>query len=214
MSSYPRLVNTVLDATDVRGLAEFYRRLLGLTYRPGDEPRREADDDAEWLVLLTAEGQRLLAFQQVETLHRTTWPSPEVPMQMHLCFYVEEPDDLDVQRQRAEALDVSFALRVQLSAISKLRSSLGASVSRNPRREGSMTVLPSRETTYSGRPSPFTLTCTVSTFPGDVTWVTGAAMAGKASTQAMMAARNWRIMVSVLLLILKHPGSLSGPARR
>ncbi len=110
MSSYPRLVNTVLDATDVRGLAEFYRRLLGLTYRPGDEPRREADDDAEWLVLLTAEGQRLLAFQQVETLHRTTWPSPEVPMQMHLCFYVEEPDDLDVQRQRAEALGAKLLL--------------------------------------------------------------------------------------------------------
>ena len=36
----------VRDATDVRGLAEFYRKLLGLQYRPGDEPPADgaADD--------------------------------------------------------------------------------------------------------------------------------------------------------------------------
>ena len=34
----PRLRQVVLDTTDVRALAEFYRRLLGLRYRPGDEP--------------------------------------------------------------------------------------------------------------------------------------------------------------------------------
>lgn len=38
MAEYPRLLHTVLDATDVRRLAEFYRELLGLWYRPGDEP--------------------------------------------------------------------------------------------------------------------------------------------------------------------------------
>jgi hypothetical protein len=38
MSAYPVLVHTALDATDVRALAEFYRELLGLQYRPGDEP--------------------------------------------------------------------------------------------------------------------------------------------------------------------------------
>ncbi|MDG4767977.1 VOC family protein [Solwaraspora sp. WMMD406] len=32
-------MHTVLDATDVRSLAEFYRVFLGLRYRPGDEPR-------------------------------------------------------------------------------------------------------------------------------------------------------------------------------
>ncbi|WP_432496360.1 VOC family protein [Kineococcus auxinigenes] len=111
MDSYPRLVNTVLDATDVRELAEFYRRLLGLTYRPGDESPGDADDDdAEWLVLLTGDGRRLLAFQQVETLHRTTWPSPQVPMQMHLCFYVDDPGELDAQRRRAEALGAQLLL--------------------------------------------------------------------------------------------------------
>lgn len=38
--AYPRLRQTVLDCPDPRLLAEFYRRLLGLTYRPGDEPPR------------------------------------------------------------------------------------------------------------------------------------------------------------------------------
>ena len=34
----PRLRSVVLDTTDARGLAEFYRELLGYEYRPGDEP--------------------------------------------------------------------------------------------------------------------------------------------------------------------------------
>jgi hypothetical protein len=36
MAEYPRMLHTVLDTTDVRLLAEFYRELLGLRYRPGD----------------------------------------------------------------------------------------------------------------------------------------------------------------------------------
>ena len=38
MAEYPRLLHTVLDTTTPRQLAEFYRELLGLQYRPGDEP--------------------------------------------------------------------------------------------------------------------------------------------------------------------------------
>ena len=38
MHPYPTLMHTVLDTTDARGLAEFYRELLGLRYRAGDEP--------------------------------------------------------------------------------------------------------------------------------------------------------------------------------
>ncbi len=48
---FPELRQVVLDATDGRGLAEFYRQLLGLAYRPGDErpPAGEADDKGgEW----------------------------------------------------------------------------------------------------------------------------------------------------------------------
>src|SRR6185437_8636310 len=34
----PHLRQVVLDSTDARRLAEFYRQLLGFSYRPGDEP--------------------------------------------------------------------------------------------------------------------------------------------------------------------------------
>jgi hypothetical protein len=65
----------VIDGTDVRGLAEFYRELLGLRYRPGDEPPAEGmTDDADWLVLVDDQGARKLAFQQVDSLPRSSWP--------------------------------------------------------------------------------------------------------------------------------------------
>jgi len=63
---FPELLQVVLDTTDTRELAEFYRRLLGLRYRPGDEePGPEGDD---WLVLRDAAGKNRLAFQQVPAL--------------------------------------------------------------------------------------------------------------------------------------------------
>jgi hypothetical protein len=34
-TSYPWLLHTAIDTADVRGLAEFYRELLGLRYRSG-----------------------------------------------------------------------------------------------------------------------------------------------------------------------------------
>jgi len=105
MTEYPQLQNTVLDTTDVRELAEFYRELLGLRYRPGDEPPADATaDDTDWLVLMDADGVRKLAFQYADSVTRTTWPSSEVPMQLHLDFTVPSVAELERQRQRAEAL--------------------------------------------------------------------------------------------------------------
>lgn len=37
MVEYPQLLHTVIDTTDARALAEFYRQLLGLQYRQRDE---------------------------------------------------------------------------------------------------------------------------------------------------------------------------------
>ncbi|MCC3266011.1 VOC family protein [Arthrobacter gengyunqii] len=105
MTGFPQLLHTVLDTTDVRALAEFYRRLLGLRYRPGDEPAPEdAPDDVDWLVLTDAHGNRKLAFQHVEQLGRTTWPRPDVPMQMHLDLTVADRQALEDQHSRAMAL--------------------------------------------------------------------------------------------------------------
>lgn len=74
MADYPQLLHTVLDTHEVRQLAEFYRQLLGLQYRPGDKPSAEGDDDVDWLVLTDAQGDRTLAFQELDRLERTTWP--------------------------------------------------------------------------------------------------------------------------------------------
>jgi catechol 2,3-dioxygenase-like lactoylglutathione lyase family enzyme len=110
MSGYPRLLHTVIDTTDVRGLAEFYRQLLGLRYRAGDEPPADGPDDADWLVLVDDDDARKLAFQQVDRLERTTWPSPDVPMQLHLDLTVQTVEELEEQRRRAEALGASLLL--------------------------------------------------------------------------------------------------------
>lgn len=111
MDLYPQLLHTVLDCTNPRELAEFYRQLLGLQYRSGDEPPADgAPDELEWLVLVDSAGRRKLAFQQVDSLTRTTWPRHDVPMQLHVDFTVPSPSELERQRRRAEALGAEVLL--------------------------------------------------------------------------------------------------------
>ena len=111
MGEFPQLLHTAIDTTDARGLAEFYRQLLGLQYRQGDEPPAAGEvDDADWLVLVDTNGARKLAFQQVERLERTTWPTHDVPMQMHLDFTVPSRAELQRQRERAESLGAQLLL--------------------------------------------------------------------------------------------------------
>ena len=107
---FPRLLHTAIDATDCRGLAEFYRELLGLHYRPGDEPPESGPDDADWLVLLDDGDRRVVAVQRVDELTPTTWPSHEVPMQLHLDFTVSSRAELERHRERAEALGARVLL--------------------------------------------------------------------------------------------------------
>ena len=109
MSAYPILMHTALDATDCRSLAEFYRQFLGLGYRPGDEiPTDGSDDDSDWLVLLDPSGHRVFAFQQVPALARPTWPTHDVPKQMHHDFRVPSIEELQRQRRRAEELGATL----------------------------------------------------------------------------------------------------------
>jgi hypothetical protein len=108
MAGFPVLRQLVLDATDVRALAEFYRELLGWSYRPGDEPPASGEPDprgADWLVLRGggAGGPRL-AFQQVSVLPAVTWPEGPVPQQAHLDLSVGSVAELDRQHARAVAL--------------------------------------------------------------------------------------------------------------
>jgi Glyoxalase-like domain len=102
--SFPHLRQVVLDTTDARGLAEFYRRLLGFSYRPGDEPPEPAATDRrgrEWLVLHDPPGTPRLAFQHVEALRSPTWPDNEVPQQLHLDLTVCSVQELNRQHERA-----------------------------------------------------------------------------------------------------------------
>ena len=55
-------------------------------------------------MLVDADGRRVLAVQQVAELARPTWPSDEVPKQLHLDLRVPDRDALERHRARAEAL--------------------------------------------------------------------------------------------------------------
>jgi hypothetical protein len=98
----------VLDAEDVRALAEFYRQLFALHYRPGDEPRPPGEPDLDWLVLRGGGVQ--LAFQQADALPASTWPDPAVPQQLHLDCTVGSVEELDAECARAEQLGARLLL--------------------------------------------------------------------------------------------------------
>jgi hypothetical protein len=107
MSGFPRLRQVVLDTTDARALAEFYRQLLGYAYRPGDEPPGPDEDDErgrDWLVLRDTDGVNRIAFQQVTSLPPSTWPDDGVPQQLHLDTTVPDRESLDFQHERALSL--------------------------------------------------------------------------------------------------------------
>jgi catechol 2,3-dioxygenase-like lactoylglutathione lyase family enzyme len=101
------LRQVVLDCTDARASAEFYRRLLNLAYRPGDEtpaPGEEDDRGEGWLVLQTPGGSPQLAFQEVAYLPEATWPEGSVPQQLHLDLTVATAAELEVQHERVLSL--------------------------------------------------------------------------------------------------------------
>jgi hypothetical protein len=103
---FPHMRGVVLDSTNPRELAEFYRQLLGLSYRPGDEPPAEGEPDPngdDWLVLRNPAGVNL-AFQKVDELTAPTWPDGRIPQQLHLDTSVPTKEILEAQHDRATAL--------------------------------------------------------------------------------------------------------------
>lgn len=109
----PVIAQVVLDTTDARGLAEFYRELLDLAYRPGDERPPDGEPDPrgqDWLVLLHGDGRRAIAFQQVQQLPRVTWPTGPVPQMLHLDTTVPTVEELRAAHRRALALGATVLL--------------------------------------------------------------------------------------------------------
>jgi catechol 2,3-dioxygenase-like lactoylglutathione lyase family enzyme len=98
----PVLRQVVLDCTNARALAEFYRQVLGFPYRQGDEPPPSGEPDVkgrDWLVLRNVGGTSL-AFQQVDRLPTPTWPDGPHPQMLHLDLTVPTVDVLDAQHER------------------------------------------------------------------------------------------------------------------
>jgi catechol 2,3-dioxygenase-like lactoylglutathione lyase family enzyme len=98
------LSQVVLDCTDARRLAEFYRELLGFRYRPGDEPPAAGEPDPkgeDWLVLRHPTRGWQVAFQQVPELPEATWPDGPHPQMLHLDLTVPTVNALDAEHRRA-----------------------------------------------------------------------------------------------------------------
>lgn len=106
----PQLLHTVLDAVDVRAEAEFWRDLLGLAYRDGDEVPTDGPDDADWLVLTHPDGRRCLAIQGVEGVPENRWPEPGHPAVSHLDTTVPSRTALDAVHDRVLALGAELRL--------------------------------------------------------------------------------------------------------
>ena len=84
----------VLDCPDPRGLAEFYRALVG-----GDIVQNEPS----WVRL--RDGKHVaLAFQRVDDYRPPQWPSAERPQQLHIDVTVD-----DVDRAEREVLALGAA---------------------------------------------------------------------------------------------------------
>jgi catechol 2,3-dioxygenase-like lactoylglutathione lyase family enzyme len=103
-----RLSNTVLGTPDPPGLAEFYRALLGWTYRDEDH-----ETDPTWIVIKPPEDaeddpRAGLSFQLEEAHTPPVWPGGpgDQQMQLHLDIGVEH---LDEAVARAEELGASQA---------------------------------------------------------------------------------------------------------
>ncbi|HWG62152.1 MAG TPA: VOC family protein [Streptosporangiaceae bacterium] len=110
---FPVLRQVVLDCTDARALAEFYRQVLGFEYRAGDEPPSIGEPDPlgqDWLVLCDSGGRSRLAFQQVAELPEASWPDGPYPQQLHLDTTVPTVADLEHQHERVLALGARLLL--------------------------------------------------------------------------------------------------------
>ena len=103
----------MLDTTDARALAEFYRELLGYEYRPGHEPPAAGEPDPagqDWLILKDPDGPTRVAFQQVAKLREATWPEGPIPQQLHLDLMVPTAEDLEAQHEAALSLGAKMLL--------------------------------------------------------------------------------------------------------
>jgi predicted enzyme related to lactoylglutathione lyase len=95
-----RFPTFVFDCPDADALAAFYGPLLGWEVQT-DEPGQN------WIDIKPADGSGCISFQEVADFRPPTWPTQEVPQQLHLDVVVDDLDAaetavLDLGATRAE----------------------------------------------------------------------------------------------------------------
>jgi catechol 2,3-dioxygenase-like lactoylglutathione lyase family enzyme len=89
------LAGITLDCPDPAPMAEFYSRAFGVSI---------SDEDSEGASIYLSTGPPIL-FRRVENYRPPTWPAQDVPMQIHLEFWV---DDLDAAQGRLRELGATL----------------------------------------------------------------------------------------------------------
>ncbi len=77
-----RFPTFVFDCPDAAALATFYAALLDW----------EVTDQEDWFDIRPADGSTCISFQQVADYRAPTWPSQDVPQQLHLDVVVPDLD--------------------------------------------------------------------------------------------------------------------------
>jgi hypothetical protein len=89
------LAAITVDCADPGPIADFYKAAA-------DGELVRADADSAWVRIAGT----LWIFRRVEDYQRPSWPSTEVPLQMHMEFYV---DDIDVAERQLTGLGATTA---------------------------------------------------------------------------------------------------------
>ena len=111
--SFPSWRQVVLDTTDARRLAEFYRQLLGFAYRPGDEPPapgREDERGRDWLVIHPASAASPHRVPADRLGAGDDLAGAGIPQQLDLDLSVTSRAELDLQHERALRLGARLRL--------------------------------------------------------------------------------------------------------
>lgn len=82
IAKYPSFV---LDCPDAAVLAQFYGELLGWKVKTDDG----------WAEIRPEDGSNCINFQQVKDYKAPTWPTQDVPQQLHLDVMVRDLDEAE-----------------------------------------------------------------------------------------------------------------------
>jgi predicted enzyme related to lactoylglutathione lyase len=88
IARYPTFV---YDCPDADRLAAFYATLLGWEISP------QEDEEGSWVDVKPADGSSCISFQTVEDYRAPTWPTQEVPQQLHLDVVVPDLDGAEAE---------------------------------------------------------------------------------------------------------------------